>query len=200
MTTADFRFLAEFLRRRSGLALGPDKGYLVTSRLAPVARAHGLANVSELVRRLATDAEPALGDRVVDAMTTNESFFFRDGRPFELFAEEMLPALMRARQHTRRLSIWCAAAATGQEPYSLAMCLQDRAAELAGWRAEILATDISRTALDRARTGRYSEFEIQRGLPAKRPAQRRRTRRWTPPANRSRCRCRARRSRPRRGR
>jgi chemotaxis protein methyltransferase CheR len=171
MNPEDFRFLADLLRRRSGLALTPDKTYLLESRLAPVARRLDLSDVPELIRRLRAREEPRLVEQVVDAMTTNESFFFRDGRPFEQFAEHMLPALIRARQATKRLSIWSAAAATGQEPYSLALCLQDRAKELQGWQVEIFATDISTNALTRAREGRYTQFEVQRGLPVKRLVQ-----------------------------
>jgi chemotaxis protein methyltransferase CheR len=171
MNPEDFRFLADLLRRRSGLALTPDKTYLLESRLAPVARRLDLSDVPELIRRLRAREEPRLVEQVVDAMTTNESFFFRDGRPFEQFADHMLPALIRARRATRRLSIWSAAAATGQEPYSLALCLEDRAKELEGWQVEILATDISAHALARAREGRYTQFEVQRGLPVKRLVQ-----------------------------
>jgi chemotaxis protein methyltransferase CheR len=171
MNAEDFRFLADLLRRRSGLALTPDKSYLIESRLAPVARKLDLSDVPELVRRLRTREDERTVALVVDAMTTNESFFFRDGRPFEQFAQHMLPALLRARQATRKLAIWSAAAATGQEPYSLALCLEDRARELQGWQIEILATDISPSALDRAREGRYTQFEVQRGLPVKRLVQ-----------------------------
>jgi len=171
MTPDDVRFLAELLRRRSGLALTPDKRYLLESRLAPVARRLELADVAALVRRLRAGEEADVVAQVVDAMTTNESFFFRDGRPFEQFARHMLPALIAARRSTRRLAIWSAAAATGQEPYSLALCLEDRAEELRGWQVEILATDLSPTALARARAGRYSQFEVQRGLSVQRLVQ-----------------------------
>ncbi|MFP4361350.1 MAG: CheR family methyltransferase, partial [Alphaproteobacteria bacterium] len=171
MTPDDVRFLAELLRRRSGLALTPDKRYLLESRLAPVARRLHLADVAALVRRLRAREEASLVAQVVDAMTTNESFFFRDGRPFEQFVRHMLPALIAARRASRRLAIWSAAAATGQEPYSLALCLEDRAEELRGWQVEILATDVSPTALARARAGRYSQFEVQRGLPVQRLVQ-----------------------------
>jgi chemotaxis protein methyltransferase CheR len=171
MTPEDVRFLAELLRRRSGLALTADKSYLLESRLAPLARRLDLADVGGLVRRLRRREEGWLVEQVVDAMTTNESFFFRDGRPFEQFARHMLPALLEARRASKRLTIWSAAAATGQEAYSLALCLEDRARELQGWQVEILATDISPTALARAREGRYSQFEIQRGLPVQRLVQ-----------------------------
>ena len=171
MNAEDFGFLADLLRRRSGLALTPEKSYLLESRLAPVARRLDLADVGQLVRRLKSREEAFVVEQVVDAMTTNESFFFRDGRPFEQFAEVILPALIAARRATRKIAIWSAAAATGQEPYSLAMCLEDRKAELQGWQIDILATDISPTALARARAGRYSQFEVQRGLPVRRLVQ-----------------------------
>ncbi|MEO1090097.1 MAG: protein-glutamate O-methyltransferase [Pseudomonadota bacterium] len=165
MNGDDFRFVAGLLLQRSGLALGPDKGYLIDSRLTPVARANGFGDVAGLVRVLRCNPEPRLVEAVVDAMTTNESFFFRDGRPFARFADHVLPELLKARRAQRTLSIWCAAASTGQEPYSLAMCLADRARELEGWKVDLLATDISPTALERAKAGIYSTFEVQRGLP-----------------------------------
>ncbi len=168
MTPADFEFLAAFLQRRSGLALTPDKAYLLDSRLAPVARRFDLPDVAALVQRLRGRQEPALVDQIVDAMTTNESFFFRDGKPFQQFTEVILPALVAGRRSSKRISIWCAAASTGQEPYSLAMCLDDMKHLLQGYTVDILATDISPTALGRAREARYSQFEVQRGLPVRR--------------------------------
>jgi chemotaxis protein methyltransferase CheR len=102
---------------------------------------------------------------VIEAMTTNETFFFRDKIPFDLFRDVLLPRYMQARAATRRLRIWCAAASTGQEPYSLAMLLNEAATKLAGWQLEIVATDISTEVLERARAGLYSQFEVQRGLP-----------------------------------
>ena len=171
MNADDFRFLADLLHRKSGLALTPDKGYLLESRLSPIARRLDLGDIGGLVKRLKARDDAMIVDQIVDAMTTNESFFFRDGKPFDQFADVMLPSLIRARQATKRLAIWSAAASTGQEPYSLAMCLEDRARELQGWTIDILGTDISPTALDRAREGRYSQFEVQRGLPVRRLVQ-----------------------------
>jgi chemotaxis protein methyltransferase CheR len=164
MTPQDFDYLRDLLRQRSGLVLSAEKQYLAESRLLPVARKHGLASVSELVARLKTAAAP-FGTEVVEAMTTNESFFFRDKVPFEHFRLTIMPALLTARAREKRIRIWCTACATGQEPYSLAMSLKGFSAALAGWRVEILATDISESVLEKAKAGIYSQFEVQRGLP-----------------------------------
>lgn len=165
MRPEDFDFIAGLVKKRSGLVLTKDKVYLVESRLAPVARRHGLAAVDDLARKVRANPPESLLREITEAMTTNESFFFRDKIPFELFREIILPNLLRDRQTTRTIRIWCAAASTGQEPYSLAMILRDQAAKLKGWRVEILATDISNEVIERARRGLYSQFEVQRGLP-----------------------------------
>ena len=165
MTPLDYDYLRKLLKDRSGLVLSADKQYLVESRLLPLARKAGAANLADLVGKLkAPGAEPLIVD-VVEAMTTNESFFFRDKIPFEHFREFMLPSLIKARAAQRRIRIWCAAASTGQEPYSLAMIVKEMAAQLAGWRIEIIATDLSNEVLEKARAGLYSQFEVQRGLP-----------------------------------
>jgi chemotaxis protein methyltransferase CheR len=165
VTPADYDYLRKLLRERSGLVLSADKQYLVESRLLPLARKIGAAHLADLVVRLkAPGAEPLIVD-VVEAMTTNESFFFRDKIPFEHFREHMLPSMLKARAAQRRIRIWCAAASTGQEPYSLAMILKEMALQLAGWRIEIIATDLSNEVLEKARAGLYSQFEVQRGLP-----------------------------------
>jgi chemotaxis protein methyltransferase CheR len=165
VTPADYDYLRKLLKERSGLVLSADKQYLVESRLLPLARRIGAPHLADLVMKLkAPRAEPLIVD-VVEAMTTNESFFFRDKIPFEHFSEYMLPSLLKARAARRSIRIWCAAASTGQEPYSLAMILKEMAARLAGWRVEILATDISNEVLEKARAGLYSQFEVQRGLP-----------------------------------
>jgi chemotaxis protein methyltransferase CheR len=163
MTPAEFQYLAELMKRRSGLALGANKMALVESRLAPLAERYGLKNIAELVRELQSGREP-LAREAVDAMTTNETWFFRDQRPFDRFQDTMLPALMKRRAKTRHIRIWCAGAASGQEPYSLAMILHERKRELAGWNIEILATDINEEVLSRAREGLYHSFEARRGL------------------------------------
>ncbi|GGE39563.1 chemotaxis protein methyltransferase [Agaricicola taiwanensis] len=165
MIDADFEFLTRFLHERSGIALSKDKAYLVESRLLPLVRSHKFADLGELIGRLRFGSDAVLAEEVIDAMTTNETFFFRDKVPFDRFTEVMLPQLIKARATERRLRIWCAACSTGQEPYSLAMLLKERAAQLPGWKIEIVATDLSPTVIDRARAGVYTQFEVQRGLP-----------------------------------
>jgi chemotaxis protein methyltransferase CheR len=166
VTPQDFDYLRQLLRQRSGLVLSAEKQYLAESRLLPVARKHGFAGLGELVGKLkaATAAAP-LTVEVVEAMTTNESFFFRDKVPFEHFRDTIMPALLAARAREKRIRIWCTAAATGQEPYSLAMSLKGIGPALAGWRVEILATDLSNEVLAKAKAGIYNQFEVQRGLP-----------------------------------
>lgn len=159
MTPPDYDFLRQVLKQRSGLALSADKHYFLESRLLPLARRAGLNGLSELVLALKTGRDTALLAAVVEAMTTNESFFFRDKTPFEHFRRVIMPALLAARWQSRALRIWCAAAASGQEPYSIAMYLREMARAIAGWRIEILATDLSGAVLDRARQGLYSQFE-----------------------------------------
>lgn len=164
MTPFDYEYLCKLLKERSGLVLSAEKQYLVQSRLMPVARRIGVATISEIVRRLKEPASDALKMEVTEAMMNNESFFFRDKNPFDRFGDTILPDLARKRDKLRRLRVWSAAASTGQEPYSLAMMV-DAFSKLAGWQFEIVATDISSDALDKARAGLYSQFEVQRGLP-----------------------------------
>jgi chemotaxis protein methyltransferase CheR len=166
MTPSDYDFIRKILKARSGLVLAAEKHYLVESRLMPIARKHGLFNLTGLVAKLKGPDAEALIVEVVEAMTTNESFFFRDKLPFEQFRETVLPALKAAREGSRRIRVWCAAASTGQEPYSLAISLKEMGKELKGWRVEILATDISNEVLEKAKAGIYTQFEVQRGLPA----------------------------------
>jgi chemotaxis protein methyltransferase CheR len=146
------------------LVLTADKRYLVDSRLKPIAREHGLADVDAVLAQLRARPSSELARQCVDAMATHETFFFRDGTPFNLFEKRVLPALISARQSTRALRIWCAACSSGQEPYSLAILLQEAAARLSGWRLEIVATDMSEGILGKARSGVYSSFEVKRGL------------------------------------
>lgn len=165
MNTADFDLLSGLIRERSGLVLTPDKLYLLESRLTPVARKHEIAGLNELVAALRTRTDDTVLNDVVEAMTTNESFFFRDSHMFDTFRDEVLPALIENRQSTKRLRIWCAAASSGQEPYSIAMILKEMSAKLADWKIEILGTDISLEILERAKSGIYTQFEVQRGVP-----------------------------------
>ena len=164
MTPLDYEFLRKLLRERSGLDLSPDKQYLVESRLIPLARRVGLPGIAELVAKIKGGSD-ALTAEVVEAMTTNETFFFRDKIPFDHLRETILPALLEARANRHSLRIWCAASSTGQEPYSIAMCLKEFGPALAGWRIEILATDLSQGVLEKSRAGIFSQFEVQRGLP-----------------------------------
>ena len=161
----DYDFLRGLLKDRSGLALSNDKQYLIESRLAPLMRKHGIADLSELVRRLKEPRPDLLVVAVVEAMTTNESFFFRDKVPFDHFRNVIMPSLLKTRAGSKRIRIWCAACAAGQEPYSLAMSLREMGVQLAGWQVDILATDLSGDILDKAKAGIYSQFEAQRGLP-----------------------------------
>jgi chemotaxis protein methyltransferase CheR len=165
VTPLDYDFLRKCLRQRSGLVLAADKQYLVESRLLPVARKAGFVNLAALVEALRCTGDESLMSSVVEAMATNETFFFRDKIPFEHFRSIVMPALLNARRAARTIRIWCAAASTGQEPYSLVMCLKEMEREIAGWRIEILATDLSTEVLEKARSGIYSQFEVQRGLP-----------------------------------
>ncbi len=165
MTPQDYAYLSKLLNERSGLQLAGDKQYLIESRLLPVARQHNCGSIGDLVSKLKSFAEEPLRQRVTEAMTINESFFFRDKTPFERFQDTVLPHMMKARAATKRIRIWCAAASTGQEPYSLAMMLKQAGAEFSGWRIEIVATDISTEVLEKAKSGLYTQFEVQRGLP-----------------------------------
>ncbi len=165
MTPGEFEFLKKFLKERSGLVLSNDKQYLVESRLLPIARSSKLETLSAVIGVLQRGTNKALETDVVEAMTTNESFFFRDKTPFDHFNETMLPGLLERRARTRQIKIWCAAASTGQEPYSLGICLKEVQSKVAGWRTRILGTDLSNEVLDKAKAGLYSQFEVQRGLP-----------------------------------
>ncbi len=160
-----FDVLSGLIRKHSGLVLTRDKAYLLESRLLPVARKWSLKTLADLATAVRGQADTGMVRDVVEAMTTNESFFFRDVKPFDQFKSFVLPHLLRARAATRSIRIWSAACSSGQEPYSLAMILSEQRAQLAGWRIEILATDLSTEILDKAQAGLYSQFEVQRGLP-----------------------------------
>jgi chemotaxis protein methyltransferase CheR len=165
VTPADFQYLRQFLKLRSGCVVSNEKQYLVESRLLPLARRAGLSTIRDVVERLRLPNETALAEAVVEAMTCGETSFFRDRTPFETLTSLMLPEILRRRAATRRIRIWSAGCASGQEPYSIAMALREAGVDLAGWTVDILGTDISNEALERARLGVYSQFEVQRGLP-----------------------------------
>jgi chemotaxis protein methyltransferase CheR len=165
VTPLDYEFLRKLLKERSGLDLSADKQYLVESRLVPLARKAGLAGITELVQKMKAGGAEPLTAEVVEAMTTNETFFFRDKMPFDHLKDTMLPAVLQARAARRALRIWCAASSTGQEPYSIAMCLKGMGPALAGWKIDIVATDLSHGVLEKSKAGIFSQFEVQRGLP-----------------------------------
>lgn len=166
MTADDFAFVCRLVRDRSAIVLGAGKEYLVETRLGPVARRYRLASVGELIARLRAPAEDELRTRVVEAMLTTETSFFRDVATFEGLRKSLLPELIRARAGEKRLSVWSAACSTGQEAYSLVILLRDHFPELARWQVDVLATDISADVLAKARGGRYTQTEVNRGLPA----------------------------------
>jgi chemotaxis protein methyltransferase CheR len=165
LATADFDYIRDVVRRHSAIVLEPGKEYLVESRLIPLARKEGEASIASLVSRMRKEPTGPIVSRVVDAMTTNETSFFRDNHPFDAMARHVLPDLVRARASERRLSIWCGASSSGQEPYSLTMLVKDALALHPGWSASLLATDISQEMLDRTTAGSYSQLEVNRGLP-----------------------------------
>ncbi len=164
MNSQDFEFISQLVKQRAGIVLTADKMYLLESRLSPLARKEGLPSLDDLVSVVRSRREERLIAQVVDAMTTNETFFFRDKTPFEHLKEAVLPSLAPSRRG-QRIRIWCAACSTGQEPYSIAMLLDQNPQLTGGVPVEIIATDISDRCLERARQGLFTQFEVQRGLP-----------------------------------
>lgn len=166
VSPSEFQFLQTLLRNQAGLVLDNGKEYLVEARLAPLARIEGFATFNQMLDTLKNKPVNGMHKKVVDAMTTNETSFFRDLHPFETLRKEILPVLITRRANERRLSIWCGAASTGQEPYSIAMVLREHFPFLSSWNVKMLATDLNTEVLDRARSGRYRQMEVNRGLPA----------------------------------
>lgn len=164
MNPSDYEYLRKLLKDHSGLDLSADKQYLIESRLLPLSRKCGVPGIGELVQKMKGGSSLIIA-QVVEAMTTNETFFFRDKVPFDHFRDAIMPEMLKARASRKSIRIWCAAGSTGQEPYSLAMSLKEMGAALAGWRVEIIATDLSTEVLEKSKAGIYSQFEVQRGLP-----------------------------------
>jgi len=163
----DFSYLSRLMHERAAIVLEPGKEYLALSRLDPMAREMGVGSVAALVDVLRREeATSPLHDQVIDALTTNETTFFRDFNPFESMRSDVLPELIERRSRTRTLTIWSAGCSTGQEPYSIAMAIREHFPELLTWQLSILGTDISSSVLDRAGRGRYGQLEVNRGLPA----------------------------------
>ena len=165
ISPVDYDFIANLLRDQCALVLDPGKDYLINSRLSPIAQRHGLTSIDHLVRRLRDTSDSSLVSDVVEAMVTTETSFFRDVHPFETLKKIVLPKLIELRRPQRQLNIWCAASSSGQEPYSIAMLLKEYFPDLAGWQINLTATDISHEMLQRSRAGRYSQLEVNRGLP-----------------------------------
>lgn len=164
MRPDEFQFLSQLLKQRSGLVLGEDKTYLIESRLLPIARSQNLADISQLCNLLKSKPNEALLVEIIEAMTTNESSFFRDIKPYDCLRNIVFPMIMQ-KQPSKQMRIWSAACSTGQEPYSTAICIQEDLAKMPGWRFEIVGTDLARKVVDKAVLGIYSQFEAQRGLP-----------------------------------
>ena len=162
----EFAFVAKLVDQRTGIVLEKGKEYLVESRLGPLAAREGLASLSALVARLKEAGAEPLARKVCDAMTTNETSFFRDVHPFETLRRTVLPDLIERRKATRQLSFWCAAASTGQESYSVLLTLLEHFPQLADWKLSFVATDICGDVLAKARAARFTQLEVNRGLPA----------------------------------
>lgn len=165
MRPEDFDLFAAAVKQRSGLVLTKEKAYLLESRLMPVVRKHNLKSLEDMADSVRNRRDEALLHDITEAMTTNESFFFRDLKPFTVFQKSLLPQFLESRAAKKQLRVWSAAASSGQEAYSLAMIFAEEAARLQGWKVDILGTDLSREMIERAKAGIYSQFEVQRGLP-----------------------------------
>ena len=161
----DYKFVSDLVFKTSGLVLGPDKQYLVETRLDSVAKKNNFKTINELIQSIRFSQNSVHIREITEALTTPETLFFRDTVPYEVLRELMLPSLLEARKATKTLRIWSAASSFGQEPYSIAMLLATYPANFTGWRLEITATDINATTLERARQGLYTDFEVSRNLP-----------------------------------
>ena len=164
--TLELDYIRSLVREKAAIIVDSDKGYLVESRLLPLARKEGFATLDDFITKLRTAPYNVMHRKVVDAMTTNETSFFRDVHPFESLKTEILPKMIEARAKVRQLSFWCGASSTGQEPYSICMLMREHFPQLATWKIDFLATDLSRDVLDKARAGKFSQLEVNRGLPA----------------------------------
>ncbi len=164
--TSSLEFIRKFAYDRAAIVLDANKDYLVESRLVPVARKHDLNDVDALVHTMRSKRNRDMESEVVEALTTNETYFFRDQHPFETLGKSVLPKLLERRKDTRSLRIWCGAASTGQEPYSILMTIFDHLPAPREWNIDFVATDINETVLNRARAGVYKQHEVNRGLPA----------------------------------
>lgn len=166
LTHSDVEWVRSLLHRRAGVFLTPDKSYLIDSRLNALAMSMGESSSAKLLQRMREKTTPDMERLVVEAMVTHETTFFRDIHPFQALKDHLLPDFIRKRADQKSLNIWCAACSTGQEPYSVAMLLQEHFPFLLDWKVTLLATDVSLAALERAKQGVFSQLEVNRGLPA----------------------------------
>lgn len=165
VSNPEYDFIRTLVRRCSAIVLEPSKDYLIEARLGPIVRQEGLASIGALSMRLRNEGDGPLQRKVVEAMTTNETLFFRDQNPFDVLRQQLLPELLAARASKRELRIWSAACSSGQEPYTIAMLLRESFPQLATWTVDIVATDLSPSMLEKARSGAYGKIEVNRGLP-----------------------------------
>lgn len=165
VSAQDFQFVADIVAHDAGIVLEEKKAYLVDARLSKLAREEGVATPTDVIAKLRKTPTSDLRRKIIDAMTTNETFFFRDTGLFDGLRTSIMPKLLAQRAKTKTLTVWCAACSTGQEPYSIAMTLHKNFAELSGWRVKIIASDISQTVLKTARSGIYNQIDVNRGLP-----------------------------------
>ncbi|MCA9782586.1 MAG: protein-glutamate O-methyltransferase CheR [Calditrichaeota bacterium] len=166
LNTRDFEYIRDLVRVRSAIVLDNDKDYLVELRLSSIVQQEGFASLQDFITHLRAQPVELMLQRVVDVMTTNETYFFRDVFPFEALKNDLIPELLKQNASSRRLRIWCGAASSGQEPFSLAMLLRENFPQLATWNTEMVATDISHEMIARCKEGRFSQLEVNRGLPA----------------------------------
>jgi chemotaxis protein methyltransferase CheR len=167
ITASEYEFMQKLVLKGSGIVLESGKEYLVEARLAPLAREEKLDSIGSVIRRLQASSLDPLHKKVIEAMTTNETSFFRDQHPFDALRRAVLPDLLARRAATKTLWIWCAASSSGQEPYTIAMTLLESIPSIKDWKITFIATDLSRQMVERSRTGRYNQLEVNRGLPAK---------------------------------
>jgi len=166
LSPKDLDYVRDLVRTRSAIVLEPEKAYLVQSRLEPLAKSEGLASLTELVQKLQQVPYGSLHKKVVEAMTTNETRFFRDLTPFQVLREQLLPEIIARKGASKRLNMWCGASSSGQEPYSVMFTILEHFPELKDWVVQFIATDISEEMLAKCREGKYSQLEVNRGLPA----------------------------------
>ncbi len=166
VSESDFNYIRELVLERSAIVLEDGKQYLVESRIGQVVETEGFDTIGQLVEALRKNSHNGLQSKVIEALTTNETSFFRDIHPFEILKDPVLPEILKSRENTKKLNIWCAASSSGQEPYSIAMLIRDHFPALLGWKTHFIASDISEKMLERCRSGKFSQLEVNRGLPA----------------------------------